>query len=360
MREFNYSELRFAKWDSETLSYVAQIHEYKGRQELFIRQKPEELKRLVEIAKIQSTEGSNKIEGIVTTRTRIKQLLTDKTTPRNRDEKEIIGYKDVLNTIHDNYDYIPLTPNYILQLHKELLSHTDLSYGGHFKNVQNYITETHLDGNSSVRFTPVSPFETEAYIAAICNNYKQAIAKQSVDPLILIPIVIRDFLCVHPFNDGNGRMSRLLTLLMMYQNGYLVGKYISLEKKIEVSKDAYYAALQDSSINWHQGKDDSTSFVKYMLGIIIAAYREFEERIDIIGVKSTAYDVVKTAVDLTIGKFTKNDMIEKCPSIGKSSVEQSLKKLCMDDYIVKMGSNKNTFYVKSDAVERNEDVLLTK
>lgn len=360
MREFDYTKLRSAKWDSETLSYAAQIHEYKGRQELFIRQRPAELERLVEIAKILSTEGSNRIEGIVTTGTRIRQLVMDRTAPRNRDEKEIIGYRDVLNTIHESYDYIPLTPNYILQLHKILLAHTDLSYGGHFKNAQNYIAETNADGSTSVRFTPVAPYETETCITEICSSYKQAIAMQSADPLILIPIVIRDFLCVHPFNDGNGRMSRLLTLLMMYQNGFMIGRYISLEKKIEVSKDAYYEALQEASIGWNEGNDDPVRFVKYMLGIVIAAYREFEERIDITGVKSTAYDVVKTAVDHTIGKFTKRDMIEKCPSIGKSSVEQSLKKLCRDAYIIKKGENKNTFYVKADSTDRIAAALDTK
>ncbi|MCH3962263.1 MAG: Fic family protein [Solobacterium sp.] len=349
-RKFDYIKLRSAVWDSETLNYVAQIHEYKGHQELFIRQKPAELERLVEIAKIQSTEGSNKIEGIITTSARIRQLVMDKTAPRSRNEKEIVGYRDVLNTINESYDYIPLTANYILQLHRNLLAHTDLSFGGHFKNTQNYITETHADGSTCVRFRPPAPYETEPYITAICSSYQQAAAMQSVDSLILIPIVIRDFLCVHPFNNGNGRMSRLLTLLLMYQNGYMVGKYISIEKKIEASKDAYYDALQEASVGWKEGKDDPTCFIKYMLGIIISAYREFEERIDITGAKSTAYDVVKTAVDRTLGKFTKRDMIEKCPSIGKSSVEQSLRKLCKEAYIVKMGANKNTYYVKADSI----------
>ena len=234
MREFDYVKLKEQLWDSEILSYVAQIHEYKGRQELYIRQKPVELERLVEIAKIQSTESSNKIEGIVTTSTRIRQLCEDKTAPRNRDEKEIMGYRDVLNTIHESHDYIPVHPSYILQLHRDLLQYAQESFGGQFKNTQNYISETRSDGSQFVRFTPMAPYETPNAVDAICESYQKALDMQAVDPLILIPIFINDFLCIHPFNDGNGRMSRLLTALLLYRNGYEVGKYISIESKQKV------------------------------------------------------------------------------------------------------------------------------
>ncbi len=203
MREFDYMKLKSKLWDSEILSYVAQIHEYKGRQELYIRQKPVELERLVEIAKIQSTESSNKIEGIVTTSTRIRQLCEDKTAPRNRDEREIMGYRDVLNTIHESHDYIPIRPSYILQLHRDLLQYAQESFGGQFKNTQNYISETRSDGSRFVRFTPMAPCETPNAVEAICESYQKALDMQVVDPLILIPIFINDFLCIHPFNDGN-------------------------------------------------------------------------------------------------------------------------------------------------------------
>ena len=187
--------------------------------------------RLVEIAKIQSTEASNKIEGIVTTSTRMKQLFEAKTTPRNRDEDEIMGYRDVLNTIHESNEYIPIRSAYILQLHRDLLKRAGFSYGGHFKNVQNYINETKPDGTVVTRFTPIAPYDTPEAVENLCNAYEQAIANEKIDSLILIPTFICDFLCIHPFNDGNGRMSRLLTLLLLYKNGYSVGKYISIEKQ---------------------------------------------------------------------------------------------------------------------------------
>ena len=224
MRTFDYMKLADRMWDSEILTYVAKIHEYKGRQELYVRQKPVALERLVETARIQSTESSNIIEGIVTTGTRIRQLMNDKTMPKNRDESEIVGYRDVLNTIHESHNYIPVKPAYILQLHRDLLKHAGLSYGGQFKNTQNYINETKPDGTVVTRFIPLAPYETEPAIEAICESYRQTLAMEVIDPLILIPTFICDFLCIHPFNDGNGRMSRLLTLLLLYQNGYDVVK----------------------------------------------------------------------------------------------------------------------------------------
>lgn len=207
MRNFDYSKLAQKTWDMEIITCLSKIYEYKGRQNLFALQKPVELTRMVEIAKIQSTEASNKIEGIVTTSTRMRQLVEDKTTPRNRDESEIMGYRDVLNTIHESHDFIPLTPSYILQLHRDLMKPAGLSYGGHFKNVQNYINETQPDGTQVTRFTPAAPYETEAAVKAICDSYKRTLAMETVDPLILIPAFICDFLYIHPFNDGNGRMS---------------------------------------------------------------------------------------------------------------------------------------------------------
>lgn len=277
MRSFDYGWLYDKTWDSDVLNLVAKIHECKGRQDLFIRQKPVELDRLVEIAKIQSTEASNKIEGIVTTSTRMKQLFEEKTTPRNRDEDEIMGYRDVLNTIHESSEYIPIRPSYILQLHRDLLKRVGFSHGGHFKNVQNYINETKPDGTMVTRFTPVAPCDTPDAVESLCNAYEQAIAKEKIDSLILIPTFICDFLCIHPFNDVNGRMSRLLTLLLLYKNGYMVGKYISIEKQIEKTKDRYYDALEESDVGWHEEENDPTPFLRYMLRAILARYAEFEE-----------------------------------------------------------------------------------
>ena len=249
MRTFNYTSLKNKKWDNEIIAYVAQIHEHKAKQELFLKQKPQELEKLVEIAKVQSTESSNEIEGIRTTNTRLKQLVSEKTTPKNRDEEEIAGYRDVLNVIHESYEYIPITSNYILQLHKMLYSHSPKAIGGNFKNVQNYISGTDSNGKTYTIFTPLSPFETPMAIENICEEFNKTIADNEVDPLILIPIFIHDFLCIHSFLDGNGRMSRLLTTLLLYRCGYLVGKYISLEAKIAKNKDLYYNALEQYAAN---------------------------------------------------------------------------------------------------------------
>ena len=346
MRQFDYTQLKHRTWDSEILGYVAQIHEYKGRQQSYLRQREAELDKLVEIAKVQSTEASNEIEGIRTTNTRLKQLCADKTTPRNRDEKEILGYRDVLNTIHENYAYIPLRPNYILQLHRDLYRYSEKGIGGSFKNKQNYISATDSQGNSFVLFIPLPPYETPAAIEQICESYNRAIDTQEIDPLILIPVLIHDFLCIHPFNDGNGRMSRLLTTLLLYRSGYYVGKYISLESKIARNKDLYYDALEASQHGWQEGTEDPTPFIKYLLSIILAAYRDFDDRMELVNGKRSALEVVRQAVENKIGKFTKADMIEMCPTLGKTSVESSIKKLVDEGILVQHGKGRATFYTR--------------
>lgn len=348
MRDFNYAVLKNKKWDNEIIAYIAQIHEHKAKQELFLKQKPQELEKLVEIAKVQSTESSNEIEGIRTTNTRLKQLVSEKTTPKNRDEEEIAGYRDVLNILHESYEYIPIIPNYILQLHKLLYSHSSKAIGGTFKNVQNYISGTDRNGKNYTIFTPLSPIETPIAIEKICKEFNNAIAKNDVDPLILIPIFIHDFLCIHPFLDGNGRMSRLLTTLLLYRCGYLVGKYISLETKIAKTKSLYYDALAQSQIGWEMGKDNIESFIKYLLGTILSAYRDFEERVSMVSLKVPAIKMVEKAISTIIGKFTKSTIIELCPSLSVKSIESALKKLAIEEQIKKCGAGKNTFYIKND------------
>ena len=349
MRLFDYTTLKIKHWDNEVLGLVAQIHEYKGKQELYLQQKPAELERLVEIAKVQSTEASNEIEGIRTTNTRLKQLCADKTTPRNRDEKEIMGYRDVLNTIHENFEYIPIRPGYILQLHRDLYRYSEKGIGGSFKNTQNYISATDENGNSFVLFTPLPPHETPEAVERICESFNRVIDSQEIDPLILIPAFIHDFLCIHPFNDGNGRMSRLLTTLLLYRSGYMVGRYISLESKIAKNKGLYYDALEGCQKGWHEGNEDISPFIKYLLGAILAAYRDFDERASLISAKLSAVEMVRRAAYERIGKFTKNDMMERCPSIGKASIENALKKLVENGVLIRHGAGKSTFYTRSDA-----------
>ncbi len=349
MRTFDYFALKNKTWDNEILGLVAQIHECKGRQELYLKQKPEELDKLIEIAKIQSTEASNEIEGIRTTNTRLKQLVADKTTPRNRDEEEIMGYRDVLNTIHENYEYIPIRANYILQLHRDLFRYSEKGTGGHFKNTQNYISAADSEGNEFVLFTPVASYETSAAVNAICENYNRMIDTQEIDALILIPVFIHDFLCIHPFNDGNGRMSRLLTTLLLYRSGYVIGKYISLESKIAKNKNLYYDALEACQRGWHENQEEPAPFLKYLLRTILAAYRDFEERVDLVREKLPAVEIVRRAVYGKIGKFTKSDIMELCPTIGKTSVENSIKQLVDRGVLIKHGSGRSTYYTRSDA-----------
>ena len=320
MRDFNYSKIKEQKWDSEVLSLIAAIYKYAGKQELYLKQRPDELEKLVEIAKIQSTESSNAIEGIVTTNTRIKQLVEESTTPKNRDEEEIAGYRDVLNIIHESFDAIPITKNYILQLHKILYSHMNNPIVGQTKTMQNYISATYPDGHTEVFFTPMAPFEIPEALEKICEEYNRVIGNLEVEPLIAIPLFIHDFLCIHPFSDGNGRMSRLLTALLLYRSGYVVGKYVSIESKIAKNKDLYYMALEKCQEGWHDNKENVTPFIKYMLRIILAAYRDFEERIELVSEKLPAKEIVRRAVYSKIGKLSKSDIAELCPSIGTKSV----------------------------------------
>lgn len=346
MRKFDYMKLQKMQWDSQILNYIAQIHEFKGKQETFLSKKSVELKRLIEIAKIQSTEASNKIEGIITSSIRIKQLCEQKTTPRNRDETEISGYRDVLNTIHESYDGILIKPSYILQLHQMLYSYSEKSIGGKFKNTQNYIKEIHDDGSEFIRFTPLAPYETPQAMEDICEQFNLALDNNAVDALILIPLFVRDFLCIHPFNDGNGRMSRLLTILLLYKSGYRVGKYISIESKIEKTKDAYYSALEDSSEGWHEDDNDGKAFIKYTLGIILSAYRDLESRIELLGEKKKFPQTVKKAIDSTIGKFTKQDIMDKCPNISDKTIINVLTNLVNDGYLERRGAGRATYYMR--------------
>ena len=346
MRDFHYAAIREQKWDSEILGLIAAIYKEAGKQEMYLKQRPEELEKLVEIAKVQSTEASNAIEGIVTTSTRIRQLVEGKTAPRNRDEQEIAGYRDALNIIHENFDAIPITRNYILQLHKVLYSHMNNPMAGQTKSVQNYISATDPDGHTETLFTPLAPFETPEALDRICDEYNRVIGNMEAEPLIVIPIFIHDFLCIHPFNDGNGRMSRLLTTLLLYRNGFYVGKYISLEAKIAKNKDLYYAALRQAQEGWHEGTEDAVPFIKYLLGIILSAYRDFEDRFSLVVQKKPALETVRQATLNKIGRFSKQDIRELCPALSVSSIEGALRKLVASGELKREGNGKNTCYYR--------------
>ena len=346
MRTLNYKETYRKLLTPEIVSYLAQIHEQKGQQNLFIEAHKDALTELLEIAKIQSTEASNRIEGIITTDDRLKKIVRNKTTPRNRNEREIAGYRDVLATIHENYDFIPVRPNMILQLHRDLYKFNNPGFGGNYKNSDNIIAEEQPDGTQLVRFQPVPAWETPEAIETLCNTFNDAINDPDMDPLLLMPIFILDFLCIHPFNDGNGRMSRLLTLLILYRSGYIVGKYISLEKLIADNKESYYDALQDSDAGWHEEENDYLPFVRYMLGVIIAAYKDFSDRVEILITKGLSKpERVREIIRNSIRKLTKAEIMAQCPDIGERTVERALASLQESGEIIKIGGGRYTSYI---------------
>ena len=345
MRTLDYKKEYQKLLSPEIVSFLAQIHEQKGQQNLLIEAHKDALSELLEIAKIQSTEASNRIEGIITTDDRLKKIVLDKTTPKGRSEREIAGYRDVLNTIHENYDFIPVRPNMILQLHRDLYKFSNLAIGGSFKNSDNIIAEELPDGTKRVRFQPVPAWETSEAMDILCSTFLDALADPELDSLILIPMFILDFLCIHPFNDGNGRMSRLMTLLLLYQSGYFVGKYISIERLIADSKETYYEALQDSSAGWHEGTNDYLPFVRYMLGIVVAAYREFTSRVDILITRGLSKpERVREIIRSTTGRITKTQIMKQCPDISQKTVERALKELMDSSRIIKIGGGRYTSY----------------
>ena len=345
MRKYDFQN----KWQKllvpDIVALLTQIHEFKGEQNLFIETNSDTLTQLVEVARIQSTEASNKIEGIYTSDDRLKKIVLNKTTPRTRNEQEIAGYRDVLATIHESYEYIPLRPTMILQLHRDLYKFSGMSIGGNYKNSDNVIAETDSAGNRFVRFQPVPAWETPEAIDFACKAYDEAV-QSGADPLLVIPMFILDFLCIHPFNDGNGRMSRLLTLLLLYRSGYIVGKYISIEKVIEQSKETYYETLQQSSAGWHENQNDYAPFVRYMLGVIVAAYRDFSSRVQVLVTSGMSKpDRIREVIKDTLGKITKAEIMEKCPDISQVTVQRTLIELQKKGEIIKLGGGRYTAYI---------------
>lgn len=347
MRVFDYINAPEKLLTSEIVQMIGSIHEHKGKQELFVEANADELKTLLEVALIQSTGASNRIEGIFTSDKRLEELVSQKAEPRNRSEQEIAGYREVLATIHESYEYINPRPNVILKLHRDLYSYSQSAAGGNYKNSDNVIAETDAEGHQKARFIPVPAFQTAEAMEELCTRFLEAWESDKIDKLILIPMFILDFLCIHPFNDGNGRMSRLLTLLLFYKAGYIVGKYISMEMLIEKTKETYYEALQSSSFGWHEEKNSYEPFVKYYLGIMVKAYNEFENRVEHLKYRSLSKpDRIKAVIDQKVGKITKKEIMERCPDISKITVERTLTDLVKQGYIAKVGSGRATGYVR--------------
>jgi Fic family protein len=304
---------------------VGRLREFRGREELFRRQMPQTLETLRAAAVIQSTESSNRIEGVVAPHDRIRQLVEKKTTPRDRSEQEIAGYRDVLDIIHNNYDAMSINSGLIQQLHRELFKYTDEA-GGKWKSVANNIVQFRADGSQVVRFSPPAPHLTDGLMQSLHDRLDRFRTEQTVDPLLIIAAYVLDFLCIHPFRDGNGRMARLLTLLLLYQAGYQVGRFISLETMIENSKESYYDTLYQASQGWTDGSNTLTPWTEYLLGTFVAAYREFEGRVDLLtnshGAKT---DLVLEAIANTFGEFTVQDLVRKCPTVSIDLIRLKLK-----------------------------------
>lgn len=346
MHQFDYNTTAEKLLTPSIVKQLSILHEFKGKQELYISAKKDTLSALLDIAKIQSTKASNRIEGIYTSDERLHALIMEKAEPRSRSEEEIAGYREVLATIHENYEYIPIRSNNLLQLHRDLYSYGGKEFGGRFKNIDNIIAETDKEGKEHIRFTPTPAFQTPDAIEALCITFNEAKDKCNYDDLLLIPMFVLDFLSIHPFNDGNGRMSRLLTLLLLYRSGYIVGKYISIEMLIEKTKETYYEALKESSIGWHDNKNDYLPFVSYYLGIIIKAYQEFQDRVEHFhGKTMSKSNRIRQVFNKRLGKITKNDIATLCPDISLTTIERTLKEMLNNGEIQKVGNGRGTGYV---------------
>ena len=346
MRDFCYKKEYAKLLSPDIVALLSTLHEYKVKQTLYIDAKPDALAQLLEVAKIQSTEASNRIEGIITTDERLKQLVRNKTMPKTQSEKEIAGYRDVLSAINENYNYIPPMPSMILQLHHGLHKFSGKTTGGSYKNSDNIIAEDHADGTRTICFQPVAAWETPEAMQTLCDALDTALNDSDLDPLVIIPMFILDFLCIHPFNDSNGRMSRLLTLLLLYRAGYIVGKYISIEKLIADSKETYYDVLGESSGDWQEGANDYAPFVRYTLGIVVAAYKAFASRVELLtNEKLNKADRVREIIRNHTGAITKAEIIELCPDISEVTIERALSALKNEGAILKISGGRYTKYV---------------
>ncbi|CUR39577.1 hypothetical protein LRLP16767_LR3C6_01544 [Limosilactobacillus reuteri subsp. porcinus] len=345
IKQFDYQTLNHLNYSSDLVNKMNQIYNLRGKTDSYETDYRDTLDRLVEVAKIQSTSSSNRIEGIYTTDERMNKIMQDKTQPRNRDEKEISGYRDVLKLIHEQYDYIPISVNSILEMHKRLFAYTGSTWGGNFKDSNNKIVTEYGNGKQEVRFNPPAAYLTPELVRNLCDSYNRAIKEGVFSPLLLSGAFIFDFVSIHPFNDGNGRMSRLLMLLTMYKAGFDVGKYISIEKSIEETKSSYYQALKDSSEQWMNNKNDYLPFLEYFLGIILKDYREFNERLSMVNQSDLPVDqlVLKT-IRQALKPLSIKELNNFIPQYSEITIRRAVKKLRDANKLEKIGQARSTKY----------------
>lgn len=316
------------------LQSVRLVGEYRGKEALFKQQSPQVLQALRDSAVIHSTESSNRIEGVVAPLQRIRDLVAKRAQPANRSEQEIAGYRDVLNTIHTNFAEMPLTSNLVLQLHRDLFQFVP-GGGGKWKGTDNDITETRADGTTIVRFRPLAAHLTPDAMARLHDAYREALDAGAVEPLLLVAAYVLDFLCIHPFVDGNGRMARLLTLLLLYRAGYDVGRYMSLEAVIEEMKDGYYDSLYASSQGWHQAQHSLVPWWEYFVGVmLVKAYRDFEDRVGVTSARRGAKrDMIRAAVHRLPNRFRYADLERALPAVSRPTIARALRELRVEGAI---------------------------
>lgn len=336
------AKLRF---DTRQLATLRALGEYGGKQRLYVAQSPEVLSDLRQIAVIESTESSNRLEGIVVAASRLKSLVLKNTTPKSRSEQEVAGYRDALGLIHVSAGQMPFSEGTILQLHSILYRYMPQP-GGYWKATNNDIIERHPDGTSRIRFRPVAAHLTPMAMTEMVRRYRTALDQHLADPLVLVPLVILDFLCIHPFPDGNGRMARLLTLQLLYHFDYTVGRFISLERIFEESKESYYETLEASSQNWHEAAHDISPWLDYFWGALLRAYKEFEERVGTIergrGAKG---DRVRAEILKRNLPFSISEIEEACPGVSRDMVRLVLRAMKAEGLIAPTGKGRGAKWV---------------
>lgn len=326
MKSFSEEYFKNLFTPPEMLPTFTALGEYKGKELLFQRQSRDVLEKMVMVAKIESAESSNRIEGVIVPHKRVEALF-NKSMPKNRSEQEVAGYRDALQKIHEMHDGMPISNNVVLMMHSSLYKYVTGVKSGEWKRSDNEIIEHLPDGNTKLRFKPVSAFQTAHYMEELVRQFNHAMQKRRMDPLVLIPLFVLDFLCIHPFLDGNGRVSRLLTLLLLYHAGFGVGKYVSLERLVEESKETYYEALYDSSQGWHEGKHNALPWVRYFSGVLTAAYKEFESRVGIFKESGTKSERLIEIINRFENPFSASDLQKACPDAGIDLIRKILKDL---------------------------------
>lgn len=346
MRSLTPQFLERLRFNATHAATLRALGEYRGKQELFFRQAPEALDSLRQVAVIESSESSNRLEGVVVPSNRLKALVVKNTAPRDRSEQEVAGYRDALALIHESGRNMPFTPNVVLQLHTTLYRYMP-EPGGRWKRSDNDIIERHPDGTVRVRFSPTPAHLTPMAMDDLTRLFAEAHDQSAQDALVLVPLAILDFLCIHPFSDGNGRIARLLTLMLLYHSDYQVGRFISIERVYEDTKTSYYETLERSSQGWHEGQHDVFPWIEYFWGVLLRAYREFEQRVNQVrsgrGAKS---EQVREAVMSRREPFSISEIETACAGVSRDTVRLVLRQLKAEGLIVPTGKGRGTKWIR--------------